>query len=455
MPACGFCSHSCPVRCTFSFLFSILYTLYIFYILSLAVLSTECYFFKETLHGVYWILPKTPTKFLQVNPCIQKYLSRSRYSKIQCPTEVNTFPCILPTQLYQFPALTTVEGSSSSLVAAGFARALARRWYPPQTTNPPVSADTAQHGFVVLKPGVGRVERQGRWNRALPAHGCGVWGCRLEREKRGLLRTWPSCRGTCSAGAGSSKWCGLVPRPDPPRTWLRTSHHPPSYSPRWNRQVLQGERGAEAVSEEPHPAERGRQLRGRGRGRSRRGRAAGKGRGWAAAASAPCPVFTAAAAVNNACPGRGRRAAAASWRWGQRGARAPRPAGMGWAGPRPGAPPPLPPVPAPLPPGAPPRPVSPASQPPRLPWEAASIPRTAAGLQVRSAPRRCPPERSASRAAEPKALLREQRSIRASARPDRHGRSELPSPAPGTAPGELQRGEQGRLSLKLRLRLNW
>lgn len=351
MPACGFCSHSCPVRCTFSFLFSILYTLYIFYILSLAVLSTECYFFKETLHGVYWILPKTPTKFLQVNPCIQKYLSRSRYSKIQCPTEVNTFPCILPTQLYQFPALTTVEGSSSSLVAAGFARALARRWYPPQTTNPPVSADTAQHGFVVLKPGVGRVERQGRWNRALPAHGCGVWGCRLEREKRGLLRTWPSCRGTCSAGAGSSKWCGLVPRPDPPRTWLRTSHHPPSYSPRWNRQVLQGERGAEAVSEGPHPAERGRQLR--GRGRSRRGRAAGKGRGWAAAASAPCPVFTAAAAVNNACPGRGRRAAAASWRWGQRGARAPRPAGMGWAGPRPGAPPPLPPVPAPLPPGAP------------------------------------------------------------------------------------------------------
>lgn len=115
--------------------------------------------FKGTLHGVSWIILKSPTKFVKVNPCIKKHLSRSRYSKLQCPTEVNTFSCILPTQLYQLPALTTVEGSSASLAAAGFVRALARPRYPPQTTKPPASADTR---FIVLKSGVGRVERSGR-----------------------------------------------------------------------------------------------------------------------------------------------------------------------------------------------------------------------------------------------------------------------------------------------------
>lgn len=284
MPACGFCSHSCPVRCTFSFFPS--YSIHILYT------QPSCSFnwmllFKGIFHGVYWILLKTLTTFSRVSrntvSCFQKHLYRSPYSKIQCPTEANTSLCILPTQLHQLPALTTVEGSSSSLAAVGLARALARPWYPPQTAKPPASADTR---FIVLKPGVAGAESQGRGTRALPAHGCGVCDCRLQRQKRGLLHTWPSCRGTCSAVAGSSKWCGLVPRPDPPRTWLRTSHHPPSYSPRWNRQVLQGERGGQAVSAGPRPAEPARQL------------PAGKGRGWAAAASAPYPLFTAAAAVN-------------------------------------------------------------------------------------------------------------------------------------------------------------
>lgn len=132
--------------------------------------------FKGTLHGIYWILLKTPTKFSRVNPYIQKCLSRSCYSKFQCPAEVNTFSCILLTQLYQLPALTTVEESSSSLAAAGFARTPARPWYPSETTKPAASADTR---FIVLKPGVGRAERQGRGTRALPAHGCAVCGCRL------------------------------------------------------------------------------------------------------------------------------------------------------------------------------------------------------------------------------------------------------------------------------------
>lgn len=131
--------------------------------------------FKGTLHGVYWILLKTPTKFSRVNPCIQKYSSRSCYSKIQRPTEANTFSCILPTQLYQVPALTIAEASSSSFTAAGFARAPARPWYPAQTTKPAAPADMR----FVLKPGVGRAERRGRGTRALPAHGCAMCGCRL------------------------------------------------------------------------------------------------------------------------------------------------------------------------------------------------------------------------------------------------------------------------------------
>lgn len=113
-----------------------------------------------------------------------------------------------------------------------------------------------QRQLSVLKPGMGKAKRQRATAKGEQA---AIW----RRGCRGLLRTWPSCRGTCSAEAGSSKWCGLVPRPDPPRTWLRTSHHPLSCSPRGNRQVLQGERRQEAVSEGPHPPEPGRQLPGR------------------------------------------------------------------------------------------------------------------------------------------------------------------------------------------------
>ena len=141
--------------------------------------------------------------------------------KFSGPTEVKAFSRILPMQLYELPALTAVDTRSWPLAAGSLPSPClspvppARPWCPLQPTNPAASAETQ---LTVLKPGLGRDRRHGEVPEPSLPTAAGRAGCRLEGEKRGLLRTWPSCRGTCSAGAGSSKWCGLVPRPGPPRT---------------------------------------------------------------------------------------------------------------------------------------------------------------------------------------------------------------------------------------------
>lgn len=379
--------------------------------------------FKGTLHGVYWILLKTPTKFSRVNPSIQKYSSRSRYSKIRRPTEVNTFGCILPTQLYQLPALTTAEVSSSSLAAAGFIRALARPWYPAQTTKPAIPADSR---FTMLKPGVGRAEGKGEGPEpSQPTAGCAAASCKersgdcsvpdpvvAELALLGLVQV---------NGAG---WCLVQIRRG------RGSGH-------LIIRLLVARGGTDRSCKESAAGGGQRGAAPSGAGPAAPGPRRGEGPRWAAAASAPCPLFTAAAAVNNASPGRGRRGGRSQLAAGTARGPRPPPAGMGRAPPRERRPrsrlcqrrsrreaP-----------GGPPAPRIHRLQPPRLRAreggrEAGSILRTAAGS---AAPRLLGAARPLPARPEPQAALRERRSISARALPDPHGRTELPSP--GTEQG--------------------
>lgn len=136
--------------------------------------------------------------------------------------------------------------------------------------------------------------------------------------RRGELRTWPSCLGTCSAGAGSRKWCGLAPRPDPPRTWLRTSHHPPSCIPWGNTPVLRESGAVSAGPPSLPPAHPPAPPQPRYPGPAAPAGAAPEGgerpgRSAASPAGAPPRRLPRRRLINNAGPGRGHGPAGASW----------------------------------------------------------------------------------------------------------------------------------------------